>query len=163
MGRVVSQAELVRLRARAKDEGKRFVFTNGCFDILHRGHIACVEAARQMGDVLAVGVNSDASVRRIKGEKRPLVNEDDRAYVMASLEAVDYVCLFDEPTPGELIGRLVPDALVKGGDYRSEEIVGREVVEGNGGQVVVVGQVEGRSTQNLIALILERYCEPGPV
>ncbi len=162
MGQVVSLDELLEIRERARRENRRFVFTNGCFDLLHRGHVACLGAARDVGDVLAVGLNSDASVRLIKGENRPLVKEEDRAYVVAALEAVDYVCLFDEPTPKELIDRLVPDVLVKGGDYRIEEIVGRDAVEKAGGKVVVVRQVPGHGTRDLVALILDRYSCTGP-
>ena len=158
MGQVVTRHELLEVRGRARAENTRFVFTNGCFDLLHPGHVACLEAARKAGDLLAVGLNSDASVRAIKGEKRPIVGEEDRAYILAALAAVDYVCLFDEPTPGELIRLLVPDVLVKGGDYRTEEIVGRDVVEASGGRVIVVDQVPGHATRNLVSVILERYC-----
>jgi rfaE bifunctional protein nucleotidyltransferase chain/domain len=161
LGRVVSQDEMVEVRERARRENKRFVFTNGCFDLLHRGHVSCLEAARRAGDLLAVGLNSDASVRKIKGEKRPLMKEQDRAYVVAALRAVDYVCLFDETTPEQLIRRLVPDILVKGGDYRDEQIVGRDIVEGAGGKVVVVDEVAGHATRSLVSLVVERYCGGG--
>jgi len=157
VGRVVTQDELAEVRERARADHRRFVFTNGCFDLLHRGHVACLERARGLGDLLAVGVNSDASVRKIKGHLRPLVPEEDRAHVLAALAAVDYVTLFDEETPESLIRRLVPDVLVKGGDYRTGTVVGREVVEAAGGRVVIVDLMQGRSTRSVIRLILDRY------
>lgn len=133
-------------RARAE----RVVFTNGCFDILHRGHVEYLAAARALGDVLVVGLNTDASVRRLKGPDRPLVTEDDRAFVLAGLACVDAVVLFDEDTPRELIAALLPDILVKGGDYRPDEVVGRAEVEAAGGRLVLVPIVEGRSTTGLL-------------
>ncbi len=130
------------------------VFTNGCFDLLHAGHVRVLEAARALGDALVVGVNTDASVRRLgKGPDRPLVDERHRALVVASLEAVDAVVLFHEDTPLRLIEALVPDVLVKGGDYRPEEVVGREVVERAGGRVEIVPLLEGYSTTELVERI----------
>ena len=132
------------------------VFTNGCFDLLHRGHVAYLSAARSLGDTLVVGVNTDASVRRLdKGSGRPLVAEADRAYVVASLECVDAVCLFGEDTPRELISALLPDVLVKGGDYRLDDVVGREEVEAGRGRVVLIPFVEGYSTTELMRRIRE--------
>lgn len=132
------------------------VFTNGCFDLLHPGHVAYLHAAHSLGDRLVVGVNTDNSVRRLeKGEGRPLREEDDRALVLASLESVDTVCLFDEDTPRELISALLPDVLVKGGDYRPEEVVGRREVEAAGGEVVIIPFMEGYSTTDLIRRIRE--------
>lgn len=132
------------------------VFTNGCFDLLHVGHVTYLERARALGDVLVVGVNTDASARRLeKGAARPYVREADRARVVASLEAVDAVCLFDEDTPAQLIASLVPDVLVKGGDYEMDEVVGRDVVEAAGGRVELIELVEGRSSSGLVRRIQE--------
>lgn len=134
---------------------RRVVFTNGCFDILHRGHVTYLEQARRLGDALVVGVNTDASVARLKGSGRPLVPEGDRAFVLAALSSVTAVTLFDEDTPTELIAALRPDVLVKGGDYTPEGIVGADTVERGGGRVVVIPYVEGRSTTDLIRRLRE--------
>jgi len=133
---------------RLKDN--RIVFTNGCFDILHRGHIEYLSKTASLGDIVVVGLNSDRSVRKIKGNDRPLQDEYLRALVMASLKQVTGVCLFDEETPYNLISRVKPDVLVKGGDYKVEEIVGADVVKGYGGEVVTIDFVEGYSTSGLI-------------
>jgi len=130
------------------------VFTNGCFDLLHRGHVGYLQAARALGDALVVGLNTDASVRRLgKGDARPVVGEDDRAVVLGALECVDAVCLFDEDTPRDLIAELLPDVLVKGGDYDLEDVVGREEVVAAGGQVILVPFLEGYSTTDLLTRI----------
>lgn len=134
----------------------RVVFTNGCFDILHRGHVAYLCAARALGDRLIVGVNTDASIRRLKGPGRPVNSENERAYVLAALACVDAVTLFDEDTPAELIDVLRPDVLVKGGDYTPDRVVGREIVEAGGGRVVIIPYIEGRSTTGIIERIRER-------
>lgn len=152
--------QLVRIRVRLKKAGRKVVFTNGCFDILHRGHIHCLRKAKSLGKVLIVGLNSDSSVRRIKGEKRPILPQSDRAEILAALEMVDYVLIFNEDTPQRVISALVPDVLVKGGDYGRDQIVGSEVVESGGGRVVRVKQVAGRSTKNVIRKITSRYCDP---
>lgn len=131
------------------------VFTNGCFDVLHRGHVEYLDRARRLGDALLVGVNTDASVRRLKGEDRPFVAERDRAIVLGGLAAVDAVVLFDEDTPRDLIAALSPDILVKGGDYRPEEIVGRQEVRAAGGRIEVIPFLEGYSTSKIIARIRE--------
>lgn len=157
MGRVVSRDELRRVVGAARAEGRRIVFTNGCFDIIHRGHTEYLTGARSLGDVLVVGVNTDRSVRRLKGDARPIVPEDDRAHVLASLEPVDYVCLFDEDTPLELIREVIPDVLVKGAGYSRDTIVGADVVESHGGEVVALPELEGRSTRSIIARILESH------
>lgn len=137
-----------------RPRAETLVFTNGCFDLLHRGHVEYLASARALGDALVVGVNTDASVRRLdKGGDRPLVGESDRALVLAALEAVDAVCLFDEDTPRELIAELLPDVLVKGGDYRPETVVGREDVEAAGGRVAIIPFVEGYSTTQLLQRI----------
>jgi len=132
---------------------RRIVFTNGCFDLLHPGHIQTLEKARSLGDLLVVGVNSDRSVRAIKGPSRPLVPESERAEILAALEAVDFVVLFDEDTPRELIARLHPDVLVKGADWGAEEIVGREQVEAGGGRVVSLPLEPGYSTSAILEKI----------
>jgi D-beta-D-heptose 7-phosphate kinase/D-beta-D-heptose 1-phosphate adenosyltransferase len=149
MGRVASWDEAARLLDEARREGKRIVFTNGCFDLLHRGHVDLLAAARARGDLLVVGLNDDDSVRRLKGEGRPWVRGEDRAAVLAALAAVDLVVLFGEDTPRELVRRLRPHVLVKGGDYRPEDVVGRDEVEAQGGEVVIVPLTEGRSTTGL--------------
>ena len=130
------------------------VFTNGCFDLLHRGHVAYLDAARSLGDALVVGVNTDASVRRLgKDATRPLNQEQDRAYVVAALACVDAVTLFDEDTPLALISALLPDVLVKGGDYAAHDVVGRREVEAAGGRLVLIPTVEGYSTTSLVQRI----------
>ncbi|MDW7709858.1 MAG: D-glycero-beta-D-manno-heptose 1-phosphate adenylyltransferase [Deferrisomatales bacterium] len=153
---VPSLLEALEPRRRA---GERLVFTNGCFDILHPGHVTYLEAARDLGDLLVVGLNSDESVRRLKGASRPLLPQDDRATVLAGLRSVDFVVTFEEDTPLRLIQELVPDVLVKGGDWPVEGIVGREVVEAAGGRVVTIPFLEGRSTTGIVERVLER-CRP---
>lgn len=143
-------------RDRLVAENKRLVFTNGCFDILHRGHVTYLTYARNQGDALVVGLNSDASVKRNKGNDRPINNEQDRAYVLGSLRAVDYVVIFDEDEPKELIARILPQVLVKGRDW-AHYVSGREVVEANGGQVVLADMVDGKSTTGTIERILHVY------
>jgi D-beta-D-heptose 7-phosphate kinase / D-beta-D-heptose 1-phosphate adenosyltransferase len=149
--------DLSRIREGLRKQGKTVVFTNGCFDIIHRGHIQCLRKAKSFGDVLIVGLNSDSSVREIKGEKRPIVSQNDRAEILASLEMVDYVSIFKETTPLKMICGLVPDVLVKGGDYTRENIVGNDMVLSRGGKVKTVKQVQGRSTRNIIQRIINRY------
>ncbi|HSM36098.1 MAG TPA: D-glycero-beta-D-manno-heptose 1-phosphate adenylyltransferase [Longimicrobiales bacterium] len=150
--KILTRAEAIDAYGRPRD--RRVVFTNGCFDLLHRGHVEYLHGARALGDALVVGLNTDASVRRLKGARRPLVVQEDRALVLAALASVDAVVLFDEDTPRALIAALAPDVLVKGGDYAPEEIVGREEVEAAGGTVRVLPLVKGRSTSALI----ERLC-----
>jgi D-beta-D-heptose 7-phosphate kinase/D-beta-D-heptose 1-phosphate adenosyltransferase len=137
--------------------GKTVVFTNGCFDLLHRGHVRYLDAARALGDTLVVGVNTDASVRAVKGVGRPIVPVAERAEVLAALAAVDLVVHFDEPDPDALITALQPDVLVKGADWAPDQIIGREVVEGRGGVVKSIPLTPGASTSDLIARILERH------
>jgi D-beta-D-heptose 7-phosphate kinase/D-beta-D-heptose 1-phosphate adenosyltransferase len=146
--KILSRDELAARLARPRTE--RVVFTNGCFDVLHRGHVEYLEAARALGDVLVVALNTDDSVRRLKGPSRPVNPEEDRAYVLAGLAAVDYVTCFAEDTPRDLIVALLPDVLVKGGDYRKEDIVGGAEVEAAGGEVVVAPLVPGRSTTAIL-------------
>ena len=149
--KILTREQLLARYGRPRPE--RVVFTNGCFDLLHRGHVEYLFAARALGDCLVVGLNTDASVRRLKGPDRPIVGETDRATVIAALECVDAVTLFDEDTPRELIAALLPDVLVKGGDYTLDGIVGRAQVEAAGGEVRVLPFVQGRSTTSLIDLI----------
>lgn len=137
--------------------GHKVVFTNGCFDILHAGHAQYLAKAKALGDVLIIGLNADASVRRLKGEKRPVNSEEDRAYVLKALRAVDAVVVFEEDTPAELIAELIPDVLVKGGDWAIDKIVGRDIVEANGGTVQTISFLEGRSTTGTIEKILAAY------
>jgi D-beta-D-heptose 7-phosphate kinase/D-beta-D-heptose 1-phosphate adenosyltransferase len=149
--------ELKRIVEDLKSKGKRIVFTNGCFDLLHVGHIRYLEKAKTLGDVLVVGVNSDRSVRNLKGPHRPILPEEERAEILSGLESVNYITVFDEPTPLELISSLQPHILVKGGDWTKETTVGKEVVERLGGEVVILPFIEGSSTSNLIETILKRY------
>ena len=138
-----------------KRNGKRVVFTNGCFDLLHPGHIGSLEQARALGDALIVGLNSDASVRQLKGPGRPVLPERERAEILAALECVDAVVIFDDLTPREVIARLLPDVLVKGGDWPGDQIVGREEVEAAGGRVVSIPVVPGYSTTEILRKIRE--------
>ncbi len=137
--------------------GKKVVFTNGCFDILHAGHVRYLTAARSLGDALVVGLNSDASVRRLKGPNRPVSCEADRAEVLAALAAVDAVTIFDEDTPEALISHILPDVLVKGADWPVDRIAGAAAVLAHGGQVLTVPLLEGRSTSGIIATVLKLY------
>jgi D-beta-D-heptose 7-phosphate kinase/D-beta-D-heptose 1-phosphate adenosyltransferase len=155
--KIQSLSSLKRIVARLKKEGKKVVFSNGCFDILHVGHIRYLSRARKMGDLLVVGLNTDRSVRMIKGDKRPIVPEKERAEVLAALEIVDYVVLFDEPDPLRLIAALKPHILVKGADWSKEEIIGREVVEKTGGKVARIPLVPGSSSTNVIEKIIRAY------
>ena len=148
---------LARLLSVERERGKKIVFTNGCFDLLHVGHVKYLQQARRLGDLLVLGLNTDASIRRLKGPKRPLIDEAERAHILAALGCIDYVVLFDEETPYELIQLLRPDILVKGGDYTAEEVVGRDLVESWGGRVELISFVEGKSTTSTIDKILEAY------
>lgn len=159
MRKIVSIDEIIQIREKLKNEGKRVVFTNGCFDVLHRGHVEYLAKAKDLGDILIVGLNSDSSVRQIKGEKRPIVPQEDRAFILSSLSSVDYVVIFDEPTPYNLISKILPDVLVKGSDWSIEDVVGRDIVEANGGCVVLIELTPNRSTTNIIKTIVERFCE----
>lgn len=160
MPRIVTAEECRAERDRLASEGKSLVFTNGCFDILHRGHAAYLAFARAQGDALVVGLNSDASVRRNKGPDRPINCQDDRAFVLGSLRCVDYVVIFDEDEPKDLIAKILPHVLVKGRDW-AHYVSGRDIVEAAGGRVVLADMVEGRSTTNTIGRILEVYGSKG--
>ncbi|MBU0558671.1 MAG: D-glycero-beta-D-manno-heptose 1-phosphate adenylyltransferase [Bacteroidetes bacterium] len=148
---------LLELRAEWKKAGKKLVFTNGCFDILHAGHVDYLNKAKEQGDILLIALNSDSSVKRIKGEKRPVIDEDQRAFIMSNLKSVDYVTFFDEDTPEKIIRELIPDVLVKGEDWALDQIVGRDVVENNGGRVAAIKFVSNQSTSKIINKILEVY------
>ena len=163
MGEVVTRPRLGAIRAELKQKGRRVVFTNGCFDILHRGHVEYLGTAKGLGDVLFVGVNTDESVRRIKGSDRPVVGEDDRAFLVAALKAVDFVCLFEEDTPFELIREVVPDILVKGADWKVGDVVGKEIVERAGGVVRTIPFVSDRSSSAIIRKIRESKAGTGSV
>ena len=147
--------DLVQEIARLQAAGRKVVFTNGCFDILHAGHVRYLNAARAAGDVLVLGLNSDASVRRLKGESRPINEEEDRAEVLAGLAAVDYVVIFDEPTAEPLVELLKPDVYVKGGDYTVERLPEARIVASYGGETVLIPEVPGRSSTNMIKKIRE--------
>lgn len=147
---ILSRDTLAQVCADLREQGRTVVFTNGCFDILHAGHVSYLERAARLGDVLVVGLNSDNSVRRLKGPSRPVNNEQDRALVLAALRSVAYVCVFDEDTPLELVRGVQPDVLVKGGDYLIENIVGADIVTARGGRVLTLPFVEGKSTTAVI-------------
>lgn len=155
-GKILSREEMKREREGLRGEGRKLVFTNGAFDVLHAGHVTYLNFSRQQGDALVVGLNSDASVKRYKGDKRPVNSEQDRALVLASLECIDYVVLFGEDEPRDLIAEILPDVLVKGADW-AHYVSGREEVEAAGGKVVLAEMVEGRSTTNTIERILDAY------
>ena len=156
MSHLYSRPALVEQRAQWRRQGKRVVFTNGCYDILHPGHIRLLEAARSLGDILILALNTDASVQRLKGSSRPILSQDDRAAAALGLAAVDAVTFFDEDTPRELIALVLPDFLVKGADW-SHFIAGREEVEAAGGKVLALPLEPGYSTTNLVQQILDRH------
>jgi len=143
-------AEIIK---KLKDQGKKIVFTNGCFDLIHVGHISLFQKAKTLGDVLIVAINSDKSLAGLKGPKRPLVCQTDRVKLLSAIDVIDYIVIFSEQTPYNLLKKLTPDVLVKGGDYKIEDIVGREFVK----KVYRYPLVKGKSTSNLIKLIVERY------
>jgi rfaE bifunctional protein nucleotidyltransferase chain/domain len=147
---------LQSLRQQWRSQSKTVVFTNGCFDIVHAGHVAYLSEARKLGDVLVLGLNSDESVRRLKGASRPINTAADRAAVLAALRSVDYCVLFDDDTPQSLIAALLPDVLVKGGDYTPATIVGADLVQQHGGRVVVLTFVEGKSTTRIVEKIMQQ-------
>jgi len=154
--KIEDRKDLKKVVERLKKEGKRVVFTNGCFDLIHVGHTRYLQEARKLGDVLIVGVNSDRSVRRIKGKKRPVIPEEERAEVLSALQCVDFVVIFHEPDPLNIISLLKPDVLVKGGDWGEDAIIGREVVESIGGKVVRIPEIKGASSSSIIDKIVNR-------
>ncbi|HPF08854.1 MAG: D-glycero-beta-D-manno-heptose 1-phosphate adenylyltransferase [Candidatus Cloacimonetes bacterium] len=151
--KIMDQRNMQITLSQLQGQGQKVVFTNGCFDILHAGHVLYLEEARRLGDVLVLGLNSDASVRRLKGDSRPINPQSERSIVVAALEAVDFVCIFDEDTPYELIKALQPDVLVKGGDWQVQDIVGSDLVLAAGGEVRSLSFSEGLSSSNIIARI----------
>lgn len=157
MNKIYSREKLKEELNRLQKEGEKIIFTNGCFDILHVGHVRYLKEAKKIGDILVVAINSDSSVRAIKGEKRPLIPEDERAEIVASLKSVDYVTIFHESTPLELIEYLQPHIIVKGGDWREEDVVGQESVKKLGGKVVIVPEIGGASTSGIIEKITKVY------
>ncbi|MDR0351863.1 MAG: D-glycero-beta-D-manno-heptose 1-phosphate adenylyltransferase [Opitutaceae bacterium] len=154
--RILTRDQMKTEMAALRAAGKKVVFTNGAFDILHLGHLTYMTFARRQGDCLVVGLNSDASVKRYKGDKRPIVPEQERATLLAGLKCVDYVVIFDEDEPKELIAHILPDVLVKGEDW-AHYVSGRDIVEARGGKVVLARMVEGRSTTNIIKKVTEAY------
>ena len=157
MKKILSLEELLQARQTAKENGQKVVFTNGCFDLIHPGHIGYLRQARTLGDLLVIAINSDQSIQRIKGPLRPILSQQERATVIAALEMVSYVTIFDEETPYKIISALLPDVLVKGGDWSLDKIVGREEVEASGGSVLSLPYLEGASTTDIITRILTRY------
>ncbi len=157
MSSIKSHAEIIALREAFRKEKKKVVFTNGVFDIIHAGHVDYLLKSKALGDILIVGLNSDASVRNIKGEKRPVVPEYQRAFVLSNLKPVDYVVIFEEDTPAKLIEKIIPDVLIKGADWKINNIVGSDIVIKNGGKVKTIKFVNDQSTSNIIKTILERY------
>lgn len=154
--KILTLRDFLPLREKIRAEGGKVVFTNGCFDIIHRGHVEYLEKARSYGDCLVVGMNSDRSVGEIKGSERPIVLQDDRAIVLSALQMVDYVIIFDEPTPADLIEAIHPDILAKGADWSEEQIVGADAVKAGGGEVVRIELTDGRSTSSIIDKILSK-------
>jgi len=152
-----SLSEIKTIRSKLKAKGKKVVFTNGVFDLIHSGHVDYLSKAKKLGDILFVGLNSDESVKRIKGDKRPILKQEERAFILSKLKPVDFVVLFDEDTPEKLISEIVPDILVKGADWAVEKIVGKDAVEKNGGKVMNIEFVNDQSTSKIIDLILKRY------
>jgi D-beta-D-heptose 7-phosphate kinase/D-beta-D-heptose 1-phosphate adenosyltransferase len=157
MGRIVELDELLAMRREWRHYGSKVVFTNGCFDLIHRGHVEYLQKARELADVLVVGLNTDDSVRRLKGPSRPILPQEDRAAILAAFECVDYVVLFAEDTPLDLIRTLEPEVLAKGEDYQEQEIVGHDLVKTAGGTVVRIPLTPGWSTSQLIARILAAH------
>ena len=157
MNAVKTLDEIMTLRKQFKNENKKVVFTNGVFDLIHAGHVDYLIKAKSLGDVLIVGMNSDASVKRIKGNSRPILAEKERALIISNLKPVDFVTIFEEDTPANLIQNIIPDVLVKGADWSLDKIVGREIVEANGGEVKAIQLVNDQSTSKIIKSILEKY------
>ncbi|HEY7751644.1 MAG TPA: D-glycero-beta-D-manno-heptose 1-phosphate adenylyltransferase [Ignavibacteriaceae bacterium] len=157
MNPLLSLPELKKIRKELKTQNKKVVFTNGVFDLIHSGHVDYLVKAKALGDILIVGLNSDASVKKIKGDKRPILKQDERIFILSNLKPVDYVILFDEETPAKLIEEIIPDILVKGGDWVVDKIVGKDIVLKNGGEVKSIEFVNNQSTTKIIDLILNRF------
>lgn len=159
MNGVKTLVEIKNLLKQFKQQNKKVVFTNGVFDLIHAGHVDYLTKAKSLGDVLIVGMNTDKSVKRIKGDKRPILNQNERAFIISSLKPVDYVILFEEDTPKEIIDEIIPDILVKGADWPIDKIVGRETVEKYGGEVKTIKFVNNQSTSKILEIIKSRYCK----
>jgi len=157
MSSAILLSELKAIRLKLKASGKKVVFTNGVFDLIHSGHIDYLSKAKLLGDVLIVGLNTDDSVKRIKGEKRPILSQEERAFIISNLKPVDYVIFFNEDTPEKLISELIPNVLVKGADWTVDKIVGKDIVEKNGGKVKAIDFVNDQSTSKIIDLIVKIY------
>jgi len=155
--KIKTLAEIKKISAQAKKENKTIVFTNGCFDLLHIGHITYLKEARALGDILIIGLNSDSSIKKLKGKKRPLIPEHERAQILSALEYVSYVVLFSEETPYNLIKAIIPHILVKGGDYQNQKVVGEDIVKQNGGSLHLISFIPGKSTSTLIQTIVKNY------
>lgn len=153
MRKLVSRKKIIEIVKRAKKEGKKIVFTNGCFDILHAGHVRYLQKAKKLGDILIVGLNSDSSIRKIKGKNRPINTQYDRAEVLSGLECVDYITIFNEETPENLIKLILPHTLAKGSDWKGKEVAGADTVIKNGGRVAFIPLLKGRSTTEIIKKI----------
>ncbi len=157
MSGVIDIKELIEIRKKLKKDGKKVVFTNGCFDILHSGHVDYLNKSKELGDILIVAVNSDASIKRIKDSQRPILTENERTFIVSNLKSVDFVTVFNEDTPFEIINQLIPDVLVKGEDWNINNIVGKDIVLKNGGEVKTIKFVNDQSTSKIIKLILDKY------
>ncbi len=157
MNNIKNIEELVSIRNKLKSQNKKVVFTNGVFDILHAGHVDYLVKAKKMGDVLIVAVNSDSSVKKIKGDKRPIVPQAERAFILSNLKCVDYVTIFEEDTPYEVIKKIIPDVLIKGADWTIDKIIGKDIVENAGGKIETIEFVNIQSSTNIINIILDRY------
>ncbi len=157
MSALIEINNLIEIRKELKLRNKKVVFSNGVFDILHSGHVDYLNKAKSLGDILIIGLNSDLSVKKIKGEKRPIITEEERAFLLSNLKAVDYVTLFNETTPAEIIAKLIPDILVKGADWAIDKIVGADIVLKNGGEVKAIEFVNNQSTSKIIQTILDKY------
>jgi D-beta-D-heptose 7-phosphate kinase/D-beta-D-heptose 1-phosphate adenosyltransferase len=157
MNSIKSRSEIKEIINQLRKEGKKIVFTNGVFDLIHAGHVDYLVKAKQLGDILILALNTDSSVKRIKGNKRPILKHEERAFIVSNLKPVDYVTFFEEDTPAEIISDLIPDILVKGADWSIDKIVGREVVEANGGSVKTIEFVSDQSTSKIIQIIKERF------
>ena len=155
-GKIVGLEALTTARLQYKTSGKKVVFSNGCFDILHLGHVEYLSKAKDLGDILVIGLNTDESIKRIKGPERPVQDNCTRATILAALQFVDHVVFFDQDTPAELISKIIPDVLVKGADYKIENIIGADVVLKNGGEVKTIDLTEGHSTTNIINKLLHK-------
>ncbi len=159
MDKIIGIKQIKKIRANLKKKKKTLVFTNGCFDLIHRGHVEYLKKARSYGDYLIIAVNSDSSVRKIKGEERPLIPLSDRLFILSHFTFIDFLIPFDEETPEKLIKEILPDVLIKGSDYGEDEIVGSEIVKNNGGRVITIPFIKGKSSSGIIEEILKRYGE----